>query len=233
MIEDIELSLPEDLSLAYLPHLNLVRIRISGRSKSREAKDLEKEIDDSLIKIKKKIGGDWFEGDRSLSEIVGELLSENRLSIGTVESCSGGFIAHTLTKVPGASSYFQGSLLTYSNELKMEKLGVLKETLMTVGAVSEEVAFQMAKAGHEQLHVDYCISTTGIAGPTGATDIKPVGLVYIGLALPDGQILVKKHNFHGNREQIIERIANSALNWVREILSDRIRSQSGQKPAQH
>ncbi|MBR9859628.1 competence/damage-inducible protein A [bacterium] len=227
-IEDIENQLPEHIKLAYLPHLNLVRLRLSGRSTQHSSDELLHQIETEFNKIKKRIGDVWFDGDQSLSEIVGYLLKSQSATVGTVESCSGGFIAHTLTKIPGSSAYYSGSLLTYSNELKMEKLGVLESDLMTVGAVSEEVAHQMAKSGKQQLHVDYCLSTTGIAGPTGATDEKDVGLVYIGLAKPDGTVEVRKNQFHGSREQVIERTANSALNWLRECLSNRAMSQSAQ-----
>ena len=217
-IKDVEADLPRYLKIAYLPHLNLVRIRITGRSVDHSSEKMQNEIEAYFDRIKYKLDGHYFNGERSLAEIVGEMLVESGLQLGTVESCSGGFIAHSITKNPGSSAYFRGGMVTYSNELKTEKLGVPVHDLMTVGAVSEEVARQMAKSAQQQLKVDYCISTTGIAGPTGATDVKPVGLVYIGIARPNGEIDVFKNIFRGTRTQVIERTANTALELVRTMI---------------
>ena len=179
---------------------------------------MEAEIQHHFNKIKERIGSVWFEGDRTLSAIVGELLINQSKTIGTIESCSGGYVAHKITGTAGSSAYFEGSLLTYSYEAKVKIAHISQELLNQVGAVSEEVAYQMAKNAQEKLGVDYCISTTGIAGPGGGTDSKPVGLVYIGLVKPDKSIEVHKCLFRGTRLQVIERTAYTALNMVRKAL---------------
>ncbi len=217
-IEDIELSLPNHIKLAYLPHLNLVRLRLTGKSDQYSKAELTTEIDGYFLKIKERIGKVWFDGDRTLSAIVGEMLKTQKKTIGTIESCSGGFIAHTLTGISGSSAYFEGSLLTYSYEAKVKIASISQDLLNKVGAVSEEVAHQMAKNAQEKLGVDYCIATTGIAGPGGGTETKPVGMVFIGLAKPDKSIEVRECLFRGTRLQVIERTAYTALNMLRKEL---------------
>ena len=139
-----------------------------------------------------------------------------------MESCTSGMLANKITSVAGASAYFMGSLLTYSNQLKQNLVSVSEKDLKNKGAVSEQVAMQMAFNGRKVLNVDYCISTTGIAGPGGATNKKPVGLVWIGLASKEG-VKAKKFNFGDNRERNMLRTSFSALNWLRfELLSSDI-----------
>ncbi len=217
-IESVEDNLPPHVKLAYLPHLNLVRLRLSAKSIALSPAQLKSDIDTAFAAIKSIIGNVWFDGDRNLPEIVGEMLIENRRTIGTIESCSGGYVAHSLTAIAGSSAYYKGSLLTYAYETKVAIADIDQNMLNTYGAVSEEVCEAMAKNAKNKLVVDYCISTTGIAGPGGGTDEKPVGLVFIGLAKPDGRIEVKRCEFHGTRLQIIERTAYTALDMVRRAL---------------
>ena len=217
-IESVEDNLPPHVKLAYLPHLNLVRLRLSAKSIALSPAQLKSDIDTAFAAIKSIIGNVWFDGDRNLPEIVGEMLIENRRTIGTIESCSGGYVAHSLTAIAGSSAYYKGSLLTYAYETKVAIADIDQNMLNTYGAVSEEVCEAMAKNAKNKLDVDYCISTTGIAGPGGGTDEKPVGLVFIGLAKPDGRIEVKRCEFHGTRLQIIERTAYTALDMVRRSL---------------
>jgi len=217
-IESVEDNLPPHVKLAYLPHLNLVRLRLSAKSIALSPAQLKSDIDTAFAAIKSIIGNVWFDGDRNLPEIVGEMLIENRRTIGTIESCSGGYVAHSLTAIAGSSAYYKGSLLTYAYETKVAIADIDQNMLNTYGAVSEEVCEAMAKNAKNKLDVDYCISTTGIAGPGGGTDEKPVGLVFIGLAKPDGRIEVKRCEFHGTRLQIIERTAYTALDMVRRAL---------------
>lgn len=226
-ISSIENSLPEHIKIAFLPHLNIVRVRLSGKSATLTTAELEKELTEYFNQIKSIIGNCWYEGEAPIAEIVGRELLENKFTLGCIESCTGGFISHSLTVIPGSSAYFQGSLITYSNEYKTSLLGVDRELFTTVGSVSEEVARQMASKGQQKLGVDFCISATGIAGPSGATADKEVGLVYIGLALADKTVIVKKNNFKGSRSQIIERTATTALEMLRQELK-RI-SQNAQK----
>ena len=217
-IESVEDNLPPHVKLAYLPHLNLVRLRLSAKSIALSPAQLKSDIDTAFAAIKSIIGNVWFDGDRNLPEIVGEMLIENRRTIGTIESCSGGYVAHSLTAIAGSSAYYKGSLLTYAYETKVAIADIDQNMLNIYGAVSEEVCEAMAKNARKKLDVDYCISTTGIAGPGGGTDEKPVGLVFIGLAKPDGSIEVKRCEFHGTRLQIIERTAYTALDMVRRAL---------------
>ena len=121
-----------------------------------------------------------------LAEEIGRLLKIHHLTLGTVESATGGLISHMVTDIPGSSEYFQGSIVSYSNDVKMSVVGVRKESLEKYGAVSAQVAEEMAAGGRRVLGVDICVADTGIAGPGGATETKPVGLFYIGLSHPRG-----------------------------------------------
>jgi PncC family amidohydrolase len=154
---------------------------------------------------------------------IGQLIREYQaetgtwLTIGTVESATGGRIADRITNVPGSSDYFKGSVVAYSNEVKMALLGVKKATLENYGAVSEQTALEMAQGGRKLLDVDICVSDTGIAGPSGATLEKPVGLFYLGLAAKDDS-LGQKHVFPGNREGNKRDAAEGALSMLKQYL---------------
>ncbi len=151
-------------------------------------------------------------------ERIAKLLKEKNLWIATAESCTAGLLAHKLTNIPGSSEYFKGGIVAYSNEIKVKLLGVKEDTLEKYGAVSYETAVEMAIGIKNLMNVDIGISTTGIAGPGGATPSKPVGLVYIGLA--GKEIKAKKFNFQGNRLQNKERFAESALKMLLEYLEE-------------
>jgi len=153
----------------------------------------------------------------SLEEEVGELLRQKGLSLGVVESATGGLISHRITNIPGSSDYYKGSITSYSDEAKINIVGVKEDTLSQHGAVSPQVAEEMAQGGRKALNADICIADTGIAGPTGATPEKPVGLFYIGLSHQDGTFS-RKHNFQGNREQNKHSAAEAALGWLKEYL---------------
>ena len=154
---------------------------------------------------------------------VGRLIREYQaetgtwLTIGTVESATGGRMADRITNMPGSSDYFKGSVVAYSNEVKMALLGVKKATIENYGAVSEQTALEMAQGGRRVLDVDICVSDTGIAGPSGATPEKPVGLFYLGLAAEDGS-LSQKHVFQGNRGENKRDAAEAALNMLKQYL---------------
>jgi PncC family amidohydrolase len=139
------------------------------------------------------------------------------LTIGAVESATGGRIADRITNVAGSSDYFKGSVVAYSNEVKIALVGVKRKTIENYGAVSEQTALEMARGGRKLLNVDICVSDTGIAGPTGATPEKPVGLFYLGLAARDAS-LSQKHVFPGNREENKRDAAESALNTLKQYL---------------
>jgi len=153
----------------------------------------------------------------SLEEEVGRLLREKGLSLGTVESATGGLISHRMTNVPGSSDYHKGSVVAYSNEVKIKVVGVKADTINRYGAVSRQVAEGMARGGRKVLAVDICLADTGIAGPTGATPEKPVGLFHLGLSHKDGTCS-RQHIFTGNREQNKHSAAEAALGWLKEYL---------------
>jgi nicotinamide-nucleotide amidase len=150
-------------------------------------------------------------------EEIGRLLREKKLTLGTVESATGGLIAARIINVAGSSDYFRGGIVAYSNEVKMRCVGVRKETLDEQGAVSAPVAEQMAAGGRRVLRVDVCLSDTGIAGPGGATSGKPVGLFYLGLADQDGAS-ARRHVFSGTREENRQQAVDAALAWLTTYL---------------
>ena len=145
------------------------------------------------------------------------LMRERGLSLATAESCSGGLIAHWITCVSGSSAYYLGGVVSYGNKAKMTFLGVKRETLEAEGAVSEEVAREMAEGARERFKSTVAVSTTGIAGPTGGTEEKPVGLVYFARATEDGTRVDRKQ-FSGDRESVKEQTADHALSMILDYL---------------
>ena len=152
-----------------------------------------------------------------LAQEVGSLLRQKGLTLGIVESATGGLISHGITSVPGSSDYYQGSVTAYSNEAKIKVVGVKEATINQYGAISSEVAEEMAQGGRKILGSDICLADTGIAGPGGATPGKPVGLFYLGLS-HQGGTYSQKHSFPGNREQNKHLAAEAALGWLKEYL---------------
>jgi nicotinamide-nucleotide amidase len=150
------------------------------------------------------------------NEIV-ELLKSKGLTLGVVESATGGLISHLITNVSGCSEYYKGSVTSYSNEAKINIVGVKAATIEKYGAVSPQVAEEMASGGKKILNVDICVADTGIAGPTGSTPGKPVGLFYIGLDYKGG-VFSRKYEFHGDRAQNKQSAATAALKWVKDYL---------------
>ena len=153
----------------------------------------------------------------SLEGEIGDLLRQKGLTLGAVESATGGLISHLITNVPGSSDYYKGSVTAYSNETKIKVVGVKADTIEQYGAVSHQVAEEMAQGGRRLLSVDICLADTGIAGPSGATPDKPSGLFYLGLAHRDGASS-QRHEFHGDREQNKQSAAEAALSWLKEYL---------------
>ena len=152
-----------------------------------------------------------------LAQEVGNLLRQKGLTLGVVESATGGLISHLITNVPGSSDYYKGSITAYSNEVKIKVVGVKEATINKYGAVSHQVAEEMAQGGRKVLATDICLADTGIAGPSGATPEKPLGLFYIGLSGEAGTYS-QKHNFQGDREQNKRGAAEAALGWLKEYL---------------
>lgn len=203
-------------SLAYLPSPGIVKLRITSGGKS--VAELKKIVDgyaDTLyLLIPEWIFG---EGEETLEEIVGKLLRRNKKTVSTAESCTGGYISHLITSVSGSSDYYLGSVVSYSNKVKTEQLGVDEKLFTTFGAVSQEVVEQMAEGVRKKLNTDYSIAVSGIAGPDGGTDEKPVGTVWIAIGTPQG-VISKKFIFEKNRERNIRRAALTSLNMLRKIL---------------
>lgn len=209
-LTDWEASLKkENIGLAYLPAPGLVRLRLTASGGKGD--DVKSKIDRKIKELPALIGKYMFATeDTSLSQVVGKLLAGRKETIVTAESCTGGYIAHLLTMVPGSSGYYLGSTLTYAYEVKTSLLGIPYELMLKHGAVSEEVACLMAQNVRKKLGADYALSTTGVAGPDGGTADKPVGTVWIGIATKDG-VEAKKFQFGDNRERNIERSGQAAL----------------------
>jgi len=215
-IADWEDALPEHIKLAYLPHFGQVKLRLTGSGTNQPQLDLDLQNQVALLLplIEENVFG--FDADE-LESVVGTLLLKNKATISTAESCTGGFVANQITSVPGASRYFQGSVVSYSNTVKINVLGVSAETLEKHGAVSEETAREMAECARRKLNTTYAISTTGIAGPDGGTPEKPVGTVWIACATPTETVtqLLKLSNI---RKINIELTSSYALNLLRKTI---------------
>lgn len=212
-ISEVEENLPAHIKLAYLPQPGIVRLRLSGSGNDRDI--LEEDIRNQCQAIRKIIPDLVFGfDDTSIERGVGDLLKEKAKTVATAESCTGGYIAHLVTSIAGSSNYFMGSIVSYSNEVKIKELGVKPVDLYKFGAVSQQVVEQMAIGGRKKLETDYCIATSGIAGPNGGTEEKPVGTIWIALASEKGvksQLL--KLGEHRGRN--IRRSALAALNMLR------------------
>lgn len=215
-IKDIENELPSHIKLAYLPSVGAVRLRLSAYGNNEE--NLINEVNVICNKMYEHIGEYIFgENNDSLSEVVGNLLKQKNKTLATAESCTGGFIAHQITSIPGSSKYFIGSIISYDNKIKQQELNVTNDTLLNNGAVSEECVKQMSTAILNKFGVDYAIATSGIAGPDGGTDEKPVGTVWIAIASKN-EVVTKKFNMGDNRERTILRTSLMALDMLRKMI---------------
>lgn len=217
LIGDLDDLLHEDVSVAYLPSPQGTRIRVSAYGRS------EKEIEDRIrpvVEYIQKKAGDFIIGEGkelTLPQEIGEVLKERDLWIATAESCTGGYISNAITDVPGSSEYFKGGVNAYSNEVKHKLLDVNREDIESYGAVSKEVALQMARGVAKNLNTDIGISTTGIAGPGGGTEEKPVGTVLIGFWSSNKHFALKAH-FTNDRLINKERSSAVALETVRRCI---------------
>ena len=196
-------------------------LRITAKAKSvEEAKELIKPMSDEM---KRRFGQSLYAtGETSIEEVVAKMLVENNLKIAVAESCTGGMVSASLINYPGISSVFMEGCVTYSNEAKMKSLGVKKETLDVYGAVSDKCAKEMASGVAARYNTNVGIATTGIAGPGGGSDEKPVGLVYFGIYI-NGDVISKKYVFNGDRQQIRERATKTILNDLRLELLKKIK----------
>jgi len=221
-IDAFEENLPRHIKLAYLPSLGQVRLRLSGVWPGEITPDAETRLNDELEAKKAELLAiipDLVFGqeETSLQEVVGNMLRQQGKQFGTAESCTGGYVAHLITSVPGSSDYFPGSVVSYSYEMKSKLLGVNPSTLQQYGAVSAEAVREMAQGAREALGVDVSLAISGIAGPGGGTPDKPVGTVW--MAVSDAQnTIVAKHIFGRDRLKNIQLTGIYALNMVRRFL---------------
>lgn len=217
-IADIEDSLPPHIKLAYLPKLGQVRLRLSGYGDNET--ELQKEVDSFadqlLFRVANVVVADE---DIPLEKAILNKMEARGLTLSVAESCTGGYISHLFTQHPGSSNVFVGGVVSYANRLKEDVLGVKEETLWQDGAVSQETATEMAEGALLNLKSDYAIAVTGIAGPGGGTQDKPVGTVWIAVACAR-KTVVKKFTFGNKRLQNIERSAISALGMLNTLLAE-------------
>jgi len=215
-IKDWEEKLPEYMKLAYLPHFGMVRLRITVTGDNKNV--LEKELEEQFAQLKELVK-EWLviDEDMTLQQAIAKLLKERKQTAGTAESCTGGYIAHLLSRDPGSSSNYKGSIISYDNKIKEDVLGVKHKTLETVGAVSEETIRQMVSGGLKQLKSDYVVATSGIMGPDGGSENKPIGLVWIGVGNKE-KIIAKQFNFKFERSRNIEQTAIAALEMLRRFV---------------
>lgn len=208
-IKDWELALPESVRLAYLPNFNIVKLRLTASSADKVS--LQTIINDKVDDLKLILGNALFyKEDLPLEAIIGRKLAAIGASLSLAESCTGGHIAHRITAVPGSSSYFKGGVVAYDNEVKIKLLNVSEVDLQLEGAVSRPVVEQMARGVRELLNTDYALATSGIAGPDGGTDEKPVGTVWIALATRE-LVVSQRFQFRLERSLNIERSTQAAL----------------------
>jgi nicotinamide-nucleotide amidase len=215
-IADIEDTLPENIKLAYLPTLGAVKLRLSTTGNAEPALILK--VDEIALKIKERLQDFWIaDEDIPLEKVVLNFMEKHKLTLAVAESCTGGYLSHLITKHPGSSAVFHGGGIVYSYELKSKLLGVKENTLAQYGAVSEETIVEMVDGALNNFSTDYAIAVSGIAGPDGGLEDKPVGTVWIAVANKH-QTITRKFSFSNKRIQNIERSAIAALNMLLILL---------------
>ena len=218
-IKTFEEALPASIKLAYLPNYGMVRLRLTIQAGDpKDTATAETLLQDQFNTLKGLVA-EWMATDEdiTLQEAIGRLLKTRGKTLGTAESCTGGYIAHLITSIPGSSHYYKGSVVSYDNEVKMHSLGVSPDTLAAHGAVSEETVREMVRGAMQQLDTDYTIATSGIMGPDGGTPDKPVGTVWIAVGNRQN-ILAQKFSFRFDRLRNIELTATNALNQLRKFI---------------
>lgn len=213
-ISDWEDNLPPHIKLAYLPSFGQVKLRLTATGNDLEQlqKDNQAEVDKVLPLIKEFVFG--YDNDE-METVIGRLLKERSQTVATAESCTGGYVSHLITKVAGSSQYFLGGVVSYSNDVKINELGVKPETLAAHGAVSEQTVVEMAEGVRQRLKTTYGIAASGIAGPDGGTDEKPVGTIWLACAGPSGTV-THKLQLGKYREQNIQFTGIYLLNLLRK-----------------
>lgn len=216
ILKDFEAALPLHIKLAYLPNYGMVKLRLTSVGENKEA--VEKELAPWFKKLQDMVKEFLVSNeDVGLEVVIGAILKSKNKTMATAESCTGGYIAHLITSVAGSSAYYKGSIVSYANETKENILGVQHETLETVGAVSEETVKQMVKAVIDKMNVDYAVATSGIMGPDGGSDEKPVGTVWIAVGNQQ-KVETKLLHFRFDRARNIVMTSNNALNLLRKFI---------------
>jgi nicotinamide-nucleotide amidase len=215
-IQHWEEKLPGHLKLAYLPNYGMVRLRITGWSTDKD--QLEQELDTEFATLTKLVQ-EWLvtDEDVSLPMALSKLLRSKNKTMSTAESCTGGYLAHLITAIPGASNIYKGSIIAYDNEVKIKQLQVSPVILQKMGAVSEEVVTEMAAGALANLNTDYAVAVSGIMGPDGGSPEKPVGTVWIA-AGDKTKLITKQFQFRYDRDRNIEMTATQALNLLRKFI---------------
>ena len=216
MIKDFEEALPGNIKLAYLPNYGMVRLRLTSGGENKM--EIEKEVDEKFIQLQKLVAAYIVTNeDEKMEAVLGKLLSQKKKTMCTAESCTGGFIAHLITSIPGSSAFYDGSIVSYSYKAKEDMLQVNEKTLLEKGAVSEEVVIEMAKGALQNIGSDYAIAVSGIMGPDGGMPDKPVGTVWMATGNRD-KIITQKLHFRFERQLNIQLTAVNALNLLRKFI---------------
>ena len=220
LIAEFENALPNYIKLAYLPNFGMVRLRLTATGLSES--ELTISINEQFVKLKVAVNEYLVTDlDENMEVVVGNLLKANNQTVATAESCTGGFIGHLLSKHAGSSQFYTGGVISYDNRIKTEFLDVPTSILQTVGAVSQEAVEQMAKAVREKMNTDFAVSVSGIMGPSGKTDEKPLGMVWIGVANKE-KVVSKVFYLRFDRQRNIEVTANQAINLLRLLIINKI-----------
>jgi nicotinamide-nucleotide amidase len=214
ILTGFEASLPEMIRLAYLPSYGIIKLRLTATGSDNTL--LTNILNTQIRKLYEIIPDLIFgENEELLEVVIGKLLKEKGRTVCSAESCTGGNIAHMLTSVPGSSLYYKGSVIAYNNNVKQELLNVPAEIIEKSGAVSEEAVSKMAEGARKLLKTDFSVATSGIAGPDGGTESKPVGTIWIAIASERG-VVTEKHIFGSDRKVNITRFSVAALNLLRK-----------------
>lgn len=213
---DFETKLPSHIKLAYLPGYGMVKLRLTSRSDNKEKAEAELSpyFDELVERVKEYLVSDE---DEPLEAVLGKILKHRGKTLGTAESCTGGYIAHLITSVAGSSAYYKGSIVSYANSVKENILGVSTATLTQFGAVSEGTVIEMVKGAISKLDVDYALATSGIMGPDGGSEEKPVGTVWIAVGNKE-KILTYQLHLRFDRSRNIAMTAANAMNLLRKFI---------------
>lgn len=216
LLLDFELSLPSHIKLAYLPNYGMVKLRLTATGIVK--KEIENELTPYFEKLQELVK-EWLVAneDEGLEIVIGKILKAKGKTMATAESCTGGYIASLITSIAGSSAYYKGSVVSYANEIKENILGVKHETLTSTGAVSEETVAEMVKGAIAKLNADYALATSGIMGPEGGTEEKPVGTVWIAVGNKEKTETLKL-NLRFDRQRNIAMTATNALNFLRKFI---------------